>query len=169
MITSTPFRSFRRAVGVAVGFLLASAFLHAQPATGAIEGRVFNAATGAALARARIVVEGAARETTTETDGTFRLDGLPGGPVRLGVNYLGFQRQTVEVAVPAGGIVRREIELKLLGADGPLQLADFQRELVRAGVELDWPRLETSRSHYSHHELELKDADTYYFGEAWRL
>ena len=51
----------------------------------------------------------------------------------------------------------------------PEHLADFQRELVSAGVELDWPRLETSRSHYSHHELELKDADTYYFGEAWRL
>ena len=51
----------------------------------------------------------------------------------------------------------------------PVHLADFQRELVRAGVELDWPKMETSRSHYSHHELELKDAATYYFGEAWRL
>jgi hypothetical protein len=47
-------------------------------------------------------------------------------------------------------------------------LADFQRELLRQGVELDWPRVDTARSHYSHHELELKDADTYYFGEAWR-
>jgi hypothetical protein len=48
-------------------------------------------------------------------------------------------------------------------------LADYQRELVRQGVELTWPRMETSRSHYSHHNLELKDADTFYFGEAWRL
>jgi hypothetical protein len=49
-------------------------------------------------------------------------------------------------------------------------LADFQRELVRQGVELDWPAgfRETSRSYYSHHNLELKDADTFYFGEAWR-
>jgi hypothetical protein len=51
----------------------------------------------------------------------------------------------------------------------PVHLADFQRELVRQGVELTWPRMETSRSHFSHHNLELKDADTYYFGEAWRL
>jgi hypothetical protein len=53
----------------------------------------------------------------------------------------------------------------------PSHLADYQRELVRLGVELDWPAgfLETGRSHFSHHKQELKDADTYYFGEAWRL
>jgi hypothetical protein len=48
-------------------------------------------------------------------------------------------------------------------------LADFQRELQRQGVELEWARMDTSRSYYSHHNLELKDADTFYFGEAWRL
>jgi hypothetical protein len=51
----------------------------------------------------------------------------------------------------------------------PQHLADFQRELERQGVELDWPRMETARSYYSHHNLELKDADTFYFGEASRL
>ncbi|HOX02175.1 MAG TPA: FAD-dependent oxidoreductase [Candidatus Paceibacterota bacterium] len=48
-------------------------------------------------------------------------------------------------------------------------LADFQRELVRQGVELDWPGIETARSYYSHHNLELRDIDTFYFGEADRL
>jgi hypothetical protein len=53
----------------------------------------------------------------------------------------------------------------------PALLADFQRELVRQGVELDWPagRMATARSYYSHHNLELRDADTFHFGEAWRL
>ncbi len=51
----------------------------------------------------------------------------------------------------------------------PAHLADFQRELQRQGVELQWLRMDTSRSYYSHHNLELKDADTFYFGEAWRL
>jgi len=52
----------------------------------------------------------------------------------------------------------------------PKHLADFQRELVRQGVELDWPAAHhhTARSYYSHHNLELKDIDTFYFGEAWR-
>lgn len=47
-------------------------------------------------------------------------------------------------------------------------LADFQRTLVRQGVELEWPRMATARSYYSHHNLELKDAADFYFGEAWR-
>jgi hypothetical protein len=51
----------------------------------------------------------------------------------------------------------------------PALLADFQRELVHRGVELQWKHLATARSYYSHHNLELKDADTFYFGEAWRL
>ena len=53
----------------------------------------------------------------------------------------------------------------------PGHLEDFQRELVRQGVELDWPAgfRETARSYYSHHNLELQDADTFYFGEAARL
>jgi hypothetical protein len=53
----------------------------------------------------------------------------------------------------------------------PLHLADFQRVLAGQGVEFDWPagRMATARSYYSHHNLELKDTDTFYFGEAWRL
>jgi hypothetical protein len=51
----------------------------------------------------------------------------------------------------------------------PALLADFQRALGQQGVELAWRQMATSRSYYSHHNLELKDADTFYFGEAWRL
>ncbi len=53
----------------------------------------------------------------------------------------------------------------------PARLADFQRELVRQGVELDWPSGfdETARSYFSHHKQELQDAGTFYFGEARRL
>ncbi len=51
----------------------------------------------------------------------------------------------------------------------PGHLVDFQRELVRQGVELEWRHMATARSYFSHHNLELKDADTYYFGEASRL
>ena len=51
----------------------------------------------------------------------------------------------------------------------PALLADFQKELTRQGVELDWPVMATGRSYYSHHDVELKDAADFYFGEAWRL
>lgn len=48
-------------------------------------------------------------------------------------------------------------------------LADFQRVLVAEGVELAWPQQATARSYFSHHNLEIGDADTFYFGEAERL
>ena len=64
--------------------------------------------------------------------------------------------------------VKRRLKPRQVRNDAKL-LSDFQRELVRQGVELDWPRMDTSRSYYSHHNLELKDADTFYFGEASRL
>lgn len=51
----------------------------------------------------------------------------------------------------------------------PTHLADYQRLLVRLGGELDWPGPLVSRSYYSHHTHHLHDADSYYFGEAWRL
>lgn len=89
--------------------------LRAQPATGTIEGRVFNAATGATLGRARITVEGADRETLTESDGTFRLAGVPAGSARVVVSYVGFERQVVTVPVTAGASASRDIELALAG------------------------------------------------------
>ena len=64
--------------------------------------------------------------------------------------------------------VKRQLRPRQVRNDAK-HLGDFQRELVRQGVELDWPRMDTSRSYYSHHNLELKDADTFYFGEASRL
>lgn len=44
------------------------------------------------------------------------------------------------------------------------ELRDFQRLLVRRGVELAWPRLEPARSYNSHYV----DFPDWYWGEAWR-
>jgi len=48
------------------------------------------------------------------------------------------------------------------------RLRDFQHSLLRQGFELDWPKMETARSYYSHHKQHLMD-DDWYFGEASRL
>ncbi|MEY2879307.1 MAG: hypothetical protein RLZZ15_1687, partial [Verrucomicrobiota bacterium] len=68
---STPFLA-RVLVCVAAALVCLPPSLHAQPAaTGVIEGRVFNAATGSALANARVSLDGApataaAREVITD-------------------------------------------------------------------------------------------------------
>jgi TonB-dependent receptor len=88
----------------------------AQPATGVIEGRVFNAITGAALANVRVVNEGTSREALSDATGAYRLIGVPTGDTRLSVSYLGFDRQVVAVQMPAGGLVQRDFELSPAGA-----------------------------------------------------
>lgn len=88
----------------------------AQPGTGAVEGRVFNAATGSALANARVRLEGTHREAITDESGSFRLAGLPAGATRLTVSYVGLEAQAATVNVSAGAAVQREFELRMAGA-----------------------------------------------------
>jgi TonB-dependent receptor len=106
------------AIGFAPCGFLASAIAQAQaPAataqaeSGMIEGRVFNAGTGGALARARVTVEGTQLETFTDETGSFRLVGVPSGEARIAVSYIGMNAQTAAVTVAPGLVVRREFEL----------------------------------------------------------
>ncbi len=91
---------------IAVG-LAASAW--AQPAATVVTGRVVNAANQVPLNNARVSVEGTTVETLTNAEGEYRLAGLPAGPVRLRVFYVGMEPQTA--AVTGGGAVRRDFEL----------------------------------------------------------
>ena len=121
MITPPLLHPARRAVPFVALFallvpLLTADSLRAQPATGAVDGRVFNAATGSALGNARVSLEGSDRMALTDDTGAFRLPGLPAGSARLGVSYLGFETQSFTVNIPAGGTVQREVELALAGA-----------------------------------------------------
>ena len=63
---------FRFAPLFALAFLWFIPGLQAQPATGIIEGRISNPATGEYLERARITVEGTALETFSDSDGNYR-------------------------------------------------------------------------------------------------
>ncbi len=149
---STPsLSSLRPLVLLAALFVAASAALRAQaPAVGAVEGRVFNAATGTALVNARVAVEGTDRTAVTDESGSYRLAGVPAGPVRLSVSYLGMQPESAAVSVPAGGAARREFELTLDRAAKPsapgavVQLATFSvveaREMSAQAIAMNEQR-----------------------------
>ncbi|MSU50309.1 MAG: TonB-dependent receptor [Opitutus sp.] len=112
---------------------------------GAIEGRVFNAGTGAALGKARVIVEAARQEALTDDGGKFRLVGVPAGAARLTVSYLGLSTQTVTVQVPANGVTQREIELTRSAAEGEVvQLQKFSvvadREMSAQAVAMNEQR-----------------------------
>ena len=97
---------------IAVAFLsTGGSSLFAQGSLGTVEGRVFNATTGSALANARVLVEGTNRETLTDESGNYRLTGVPAGSARVRISYLGFDGQSAAVQVPAGGVIQRDVEL----------------------------------------------------------
>lgn len=112
---------------------------------GAVEGRVFNAGTGAALGKARVIVEATRQEALTDDSGAFRLVGVPAGAARLTVSYLGLSTQTVIVHVPPNGVAQREIELTRSATQGEIvQLQKFSvvadREMSAQAVAMNEQR-----------------------------
>ena len=79
--------------------------------TGAVEGRVKNAVTGAYLNNARVSVAGTALLAFTDESGSFRLPGIAAGTATLEVFYTGLDSQTVTATVVAGLKVERNVEL----------------------------------------------------------
>ncbi len=82
-----------------------------QPATGAIEGRVQNVATGSNLNNARVSIKGTNLVTFTDESGHFRIDGVPAGQPMLRVFFTGLDEQEIAVNVAAGQVAQQEINL----------------------------------------------------------
>ncbi|MEY2879833.1 MAG: hypothetical protein RLZZ15_2213 [Verrucomicrobiota bacterium] len=85
--------------------------LNATAATGTIEGRVQNLATGARLAHARVAVKGTNLVALTDEDGTFRLSGVPAGTATLRVFFTGLDEKEIPVAVAAGQVAQQDVDL----------------------------------------------------------
>lgn len=114
---------------------------HAQrAATGTIEGRVFNPASGEYLEFARVTVEGAALEAFTDSSGEYRLNNVPAGRATVRVFRTGMAVQTVTVELPPGAVVVKNFEL--VEAHGPAAPAGgavvkLDQFVVRTSKEMD--------------------------------
>ena len=84
----------------------------AQPATGAVSGRVFNASTKEYVRNAEIRVEGTNLVAYTEEAGVYRLVGVPAGQATIAVIYTGSQASAATVTVAPGQTVTRDFELR---------------------------------------------------------
>jgi len=130
----------RTAVGLAVASAVGlPATAQAQTATGAIEGRVINAATGLALNNARVTVEGTRLEVFTDENGGYRLRNIPSGEVRLRATYTGMEARAESLNVTSGGLARKDFSLAFArgvttyGAD-VVQLGQFIVEATQVSA-----------------------------------
>ncbi|MFM8618351.1 MAG: carboxypeptidase regulatory-like domain-containing protein, partial [Opitutaceae bacterium] len=95
-------------------FLISGAFagFAASPAfAGSLTGLVTNAATGATLEGARVVIKDRNLETLTDRLGFYTFEDLPAGSVVLVANYTGLAPTEAAAEVPAAGRARKDISL----------------------------------------------------------
>ncbi|MSU51298.1 MAG: TonB-dependent receptor [Opitutus sp.] len=91
----------------------------ASPAAGAIAGRVQNIATGQYLNNARVAVKDTDLAAFTDQTGTYRLSGVPSGPVVLEVFFTGLDAQQVPVTIRAGETHTQDVNLTSATRYGP--------------------------------------------------
>lgn len=109
-------------------------------ATGTIEGRVLNTATGEYLAKARLTVAGTALEIFSGPSGEFRLSPVPTGELKVTVFYTGTVPLTETIAVAAGATVPHDFNLRSI-KDGRARSGD-DKDVVK----LDAFTVATSRA-----------------------
>jgi TonB-dependent starch-binding outer membrane protein SusC len=91
--------------------VLSAVALGAQTPGGTITGRVIDSTTNQPLAGVTVSVEGTARGTATESDGTFRLSGVPAGSHVLRARRIGYNPQLRNIILGTEATVSVEFAL----------------------------------------------------------
>ncbi|MGH7957045.1 MAG: carboxypeptidase-like regulatory domain-containing protein [Opitutaceae bacterium] len=76
-----------------------------------LTGTVTNAATGATLEGARVVLQGTDREVTTDSLGVYRIDHVPTAVVTLSVSYTGLNTVQVPVTIAPNAVTHKNVGL----------------------------------------------------------
>src|SRR5258708_10383079 len=90
--------------------VMAASSLGAQ-ATGSIRGRVVDTASNLPLGSVVISLEGVNRATSSRTDGTYELNGVPTGLQRVRARRIGYAGQTLQVSVRTDAVATANFEL----------------------------------------------------------
>ena len=145
---------------LAAVLLLGSPIRAQSSATGTIEGRVLNPATGENLELARMTVEGTALETFTDTDGQYRLANIPVGTVRVRAFRTGVTAQSRTITVEAGHSTTMNFELGTAQppGTGPIELAEFT---IRAKKEMDGAAIAINTQRFAPNSMAAIAADEF--------
>lgn len=100
--------------GIAVFFGPGASVAAQAPGAGSLAGRVTNVQTGAYLEGAEIRLVELNRQTTSNREGLYALQGVPAGQYTLQVSYLGIETLRQAVEVRAGEQSFQELALRSL-------------------------------------------------------
>ncbi len=130
--------------------------------TGTIEGRVFDPRRGEYVERARVTVDGQAMEVFTDVTGSYRLDRVPAGPVKVTFFFTGRGTHTETVVVAAGQTVQRDVTLtsgpRTDGKDSVVQLEAFT---VATSKEMDGAAIAINEQRFARNIVQVVSADEF--------
>ena len=132
-----PPQTVRRVLALTASLVLVVSSLFAQtPASGTIEGRVFNPVSGEYLRNAEVRVQGTGLVAIAENDGRYRIANVPPGSVTVTVNYAGYQPASATIMVSAGKMTTRDFDLQSEDKkkDGIVSLDRFTVSTTREGT-----------------------------------
>lgn len=161
---NSPSRCVRLLAVILSSVLAMVAPLRAQgPATGAIEGRVFDPRRGEYLENARIKLEGSAQEVLTNATGAYRLANVPAGPARLAIFYTGLGTRSETVTVTAGQTVQFDITLTPAAAPraGPGDIVKLDAFRVETSKEMDGAALAINEQRFARNIVQVVAADEF--------
>lgn len=135
-----------RRVAVCVVVVLAAGVVSQVYAQGgsSLAGKVTRAGSGDAMGGAAVVIEELRREVRTDSDGSYRFDGLAAGPYHVSVRAEGYSSRRAEITVGDGtAMLDLEVDLDLhfaevlsVSPNPRSQFESFQPTSVLAGEEL---------------------------------
>lgn len=96
-----------------MAWLAGLAMLAATGQTGSITGVVSDRSTGETLPGANVIIQGTTTGASTGIDGSFTLQNVPAGEVRLSASFIGYVPSTITVNVIAGQTVTANFALEL--------------------------------------------------------
>jgi len=96
---------------VFLGWLVSTATLSAQTATGTVQGHVYNPVSKQYVKDAEVRLEGTTQVTYTTNDGAFQFNNVPAGPATVSVSFTGYDTVKETLNVTAGQPAVREINL----------------------------------------------------------
>jgi TonB family protein len=118
----------------------------APPEPGVITG-VVSDSVGVGIAGANLSLLGAAAQTYTNPEGTFRIQGVPAGDRRLVARRIGFRPETLAVAIPSDRGIEVQIRLRAAAMQvAPVVIAERAR--IIGPMRGFWERRERGIGHF---------------------
>ena len=159
--------SILRLVGVALLAVFLAGDLSAQSAgTGTVTGRVLNVGNDRYVANAKVTVEGTSLEAITDDFGTFRIENVPAGEVKLTTVYTGLDTQSTTVNVVAGETLTHDVNLTSVerygvqeeGKDKVVKLDTF---VIQSQREYEGDALATNEQRYAPNIKVVMSSDSF--------